>query len=345
MVLAHSGDLARLEATALAFVYDTTVNPDAKNNAHAYALGMIGYNKAVLEVGCATGYISKVMTERGCNVTGIELDPDAACLAQKWLERVVVGNIDEGSVWDEVDDESFDAVIFGDVLEHLRDPLGALRAAVRKLKPTGIVVTSLPNVAHGDVRLSLLKGNFTYNETGLLDKTHIRFFTLETIRTLLREAGLVIVDTQRVYCPLFQSELAIKREDVFQSTINELLDDPEVETYQFVMKSVRDNGTRTLNELARRVNELTDHVHREVVRNALRDRGLGYVPGAEGDVDLLQRHIRALEGHASGLEHNIDALNQALIASDARYQAVLNMRTVQATAPIRWMYRKVKRVK
>ena len=327
----------------MAFVYDTTVNPDADNNAHVYALGMIGYNKAVLEVGCATGYISKVMAERGCNVTGIELDPDAACLAQKWLERVVVGNIDEGSVWGEIEDESFDAVIFGDVLEHLRDPLGALRAAVRKLKPSGIVVTSLPNVAHGDVRLSLLKGNFTYNETGLLDKTHIRFFTLETIRALLREAGLVVVETQRVFIPLFQTELPITREDVFQSTINELLDDPEVETYQFVMKSVRDNGTRTLNELARRVNELSDHVHREVVRNALRDRGLGYVPGAEGDIDRLQKHIQALERHASGLETNITLLDQALIASEARYQAVLGMRTVQATAPIRWFYRKVKR--
>lgn len=131
--------------------------------------------------------------------------------------------------------------------------------------------------------------------------------------------------------------------DVFQSTINELLDDPEVETYQFVMKSVRDNGTRTLNELARRVNELSDHVHREVVRNALRDRGLGYVPGAEGDIDRLQKHIQALERHASGLETNITLLDQALIASEARYQAVLGMRTVQATAPIRWFYRKVKR--
>jgi 2-polyprenyl-3-methyl-5-hydroxy-6-metoxy-1,4-benzoquinol methylase len=327
----------------LAFVYDTTVDPNADNNAHAYALGMIGYNKSVLEVGCATGYISKVMTERGCNVTGIELDAEAASVAQKWLERVVVGNIDEGSVWEEIEDDSVDAVIFGDVLEHLRDPLGALRAAVRKLKPSGIVVTSLPNVAHGDVRLSLLQGNFNYGETGLLDKTHIRFFTLESIRELLREAGLVVVETERVFIPLFQTELGIKREDVLQATINELLDDPEVESYQYVMKSVRDNGTRTLNELARRVNELSDHVRHEVVRNALRDRGLGYMVGDEEDVMRLQRHIQALESHASGLQANVDALDNELIASNARYQAVLSMRTVQATAPIRWLYRKVKR--
>ena len=84
-------------------------------------------------------------------------------------------------------------------------------------------------------------------------------------------------------------------------------------------------------------------MHREVVRNALRDRGLGYVPGAEGDIDRLQKHIQALERHASGLETNITLLDQALIASEARYQAVLGMRTVQATAPIRWFYRKVKR--
>ena len=92
-------------------------------------------------------------SERGCNVVGIEIDPDAALVAEQWAEQVVVGNIDEGEVWDYVKDEAFDVVVLGDVLEHLRDPLGSLRQAVRKIKPTGYVVTSLPNIAHGDVRI------------------------------------------------------------------------------------------------------------------------------------------------------------------------------------------------
>ena len=201
---------------------------------------------------------------------GIELDPAAAAVADTWAERVLVGDIDRGGVWDQIDDESFDVVLCGDILEHLRDPLGALRSAVRKLKPDGYVVTSLPNVAHGDVRMLLLGGAFRYREVGLLDRTHLRFFTLETIRELLRDAGLLVVDTKRVVVPLFGTELEVERDGVPQATIDGILSDPEAETYQFVMKSVRDNGSQAVADLADRVATLTTRVG---------DRGPGPAPG------------------------------------------------------------------
>ncbi|HEY6471813.1 MAG TPA: class I SAM-dependent methyltransferase, partial [Acidimicrobiales bacterium] len=163
----------------MAFIYEVPIDPDAETS-HAFALSMIGHNKSVLEVGCSTGYFTKYLVERGCNVVGIEIDPDAATKAEAWADHVVVGNLDDSDLWNEVKDESFDAVVLGDVLEHLRDPLTALRHAARKLKPSGFIVTSLPNVAHGDVRIALLLGRFRYAETGLLDRTHMRFFTLES---------------------------------------------------------------------------------------------------------------------------------------------------------------------
>jgi O-antigen biosynthesis protein len=330
----------------LSSIYEVPVDPDAENNCHSFALSFVGYNKSVLEVGCSTGYITKILVERGCDVVGMELDPDAAKVAEQWAERVVVGNIDDGEVWNDVKDESFDVVLLGDVLEHLRDPLESLRQAVRKLKPSGFVVTSLPNVAHGDVRMSLLQGLFRYRPVGLLDHTHVRFFTLETARELLIEAGLWPVETMRVVVPLFQSELGVRREDVSPETVDELLTDPEIETYQFVMKSVRDNGTRTLAELARRVNDLSDRVAHESVRTALlRNELFDYEQFHE-----QQRYIEALQGHASGLDHNIEVLNEALTSAEsaraaveARYQAVLGMKTVQMTAPIRWIYNKLSR--
>ena len=287
-------------------------------------------------MGCSTGFFTKVLVERGCNVVGIELDPEAAAMAEKWAERVVVGNIDERDVWSEVKDESFDVVVFGDVLEHLRDPLGSLREAVRKIKPTGFVVTCVPNVAHGDVRIALLQGKFRYSESGLLDETHLRFFTLETLRELLGQAGLVIVDTERVVVPLFHSELGVKRGDVNHQTLDALHADPEVECYQYVMRSVRDNGDHAVTELAARVDELTDRLHVQRMRLAL-------FRGGRGDVNEYERYISALEGHVSGLEHNIEVLNEALIARNAEYQAVLGMRTVQMTAPIRWVYNRITR--
>ncbi len=237
------------------FVYDLTVDPDAENNTHAFASAMIGHNKRVLEVGCATGYFTKVLAECGCKVVGMELDPEAALVAEEWTERVVVGNVDDPGVWEAVDDESFDVVTFGDVLEHLRDPLAVLRAAVRKLKPSGFIVSSLPNVAHGDVRLSLLHGSFQYGETGLLDRTHMRFFTLQTIRELLHDAGLVVVDTQRVVMPLFHTELGVQREEYPEAVVEEIQADKEFETYQFVMKSVIDNGSAAVESMAERLEE------------------------------------------------------------------------------------------
>ncbi len=307
----------------MSFIYETAVDPDADNNSHAFALSLIGYNKSVLEVGCSTGYLTKVLTERGCNVVGIEIDPEAAEVAEQWAERVVVGNIDEGDVWNYVKDEAFDVVVLGDVLEHLRDPLGSLRQAVRKIKSTGFVVTSLPNIAHGDVRIALLQGRFRYSETGLLDRTHMRFFTLETIRELMSQAGLVVVDTRRVVMPLFHSELGVKRSDVNHKTLDELHADPEVESYQFVMKSVRDNGDVAVAELAGRVQELTDRVHNQrmriaLIRKALRDNRI-----LDEHLDEHKRYIEALEGHVSGLEHNIAVLNDGYAASEARYQALL----------------------
>jgi O-antigen biosynthesis protein len=317
-------------------IYEVPIDPDVENDAHAYALALIGHNKDVLEVGCSTGFFTKALVERGCNVVGMELDPEAAEMAERWAERVVVGNIDEGDVWNYVKDESFDVVVLGDVLEHLHDPLASLRQAVRKLKPTGFVVTSLPNVAHGDVRIELMRGRFRYREMGLLDRTHVRFFTLETIRELMSQAGLVVVDTKRVVVPLFQSELGVKRGDVSHKTLDELHADPEVESYQYVMRSVRDNGIQAVAAMATQVNELTDRVHRQRVR-------LAWTRGLEQQVRAQKEYIEALEGHASGLEHNIEVLNEALIARNAEYQAVLSMRTVQMTAPVRWMYNTITR--
>lgn len=329
----------------MSFIYEVPVDPDAENNSHSFALGFIGYNKSVLEVGCSTGYLTKVMVERGCNVVGIELDPDAAKSAEKWAERVVVGNLDDGDVWNEVKDESFDVVVLGDVLEHLRDPLASLRQAVRKMKPAGYVVTSLPNFAHGDVRIALLQGRFRYADTGLLDRTHMRFFTLETMRELLSQAGLVVVDTKRVVMPLFQSELGVKRKDVSHKTLDELHADPEVESYQYVMKSVRDNGNQAVSELAGRVGELAHRVHNQKMRIALIRKSLRDNKILDEHLREHKRYIEALEGHVSGLEHNIEVLTESLISAEAKYQALLDTRQAQSSGSerARGVYHKVVR--
>jgi 2-polyprenyl-3-methyl-5-hydroxy-6-metoxy-1,4-benzoquinol methylase len=310
------------------FTYDLVIDPEAENNTHAFALGMIGHNKRVLEVGCATGYFTRVLAERGCKVVGLEIDPEAASLAEQWAERVVVGNVDDGDLWDLVDDESFDVVTFGDVLEHLRDPLAVLRKAMTKLKPEGFIVTSLPNVAHGDVRLSLLRGSFEYRDIGLLDRTHIKFFTRQSVRELLREAGLVVVDTRRVIVPLFQTEFGLKREDFSDAVVDEIMADADCETYQFVMKSVIDNGSQAVADLAERLGEAADQISELISRNhqletqvhAYAERATPEYLAYQEEHRLLGEQMNAWAADAEVRNELVKRLEEQLGAASAKAQ-------------------------
>jgi 2-polyprenyl-3-methyl-5-hydroxy-6-metoxy-1,4-benzoquinol methylase len=303
----------------VAYIYDTTVDPDAENNSHALILDLVGSNKRVLEVGCATGYVTKVLTERGCDVVGIELDADAAARAESWAERVIVGDLNVGMLWQELDGELFDVVTFGDVLEHLLEPLDTLRAAVRHLKPTGFVVISVPNIAHGDVRIALLLGTFPYRETGLLDRSHVRFFTKTALRAMIDAAGLLLVETRKVVVPLFQTELGVTGDSVDQSIVNVILEDREAETYQFVVKVVPDNGLHAVTSLADRVAELTDQNHDEMIRTALLHQ----------EMDQLKREGETRRAEAEAYRLQLEAL--------------LNTKTFRFVAPLRkaygWLHR------
>jgi len=240
--------------------YHTAVDPGGENNSHASMLRMVGFNKRTLEVGCASGHVSEQLKAQGCRVVGLEVDAAVAETAMPWLERLIVGDVESDQLWSQLDGEVFDAILFGDVLEHLREPLRALRNSLKRLSPTGVVVVSVPNIAHVDVKIALLRGNFPYAETGLLDRTHIHFMTKESLLDLLREAGLVAVELQRVTVPVFSTEVGVDRGDLSDEVLEALLEDRESLTYQFVVKAVRDDGGRALEELSQDMVTLTDQL-------------------------------------------------------------------------------------
>jgi 2-polyprenyl-3-methyl-5-hydroxy-6-metoxy-1,4-benzoquinol methylase len=145
----------------------------------------------VLDIGCASGYLAARLVARGCAVTGFEVDPRSAALAEAHCERVIVGDLESPHDRATIPD-GFDVVLLGDVLEHLVDPWHALRFVRGLVAPGGVVVVSMPNVAAWTVRLALLRGAWRYTETGLLDRTHLRFFTRRTAHELVRGAGFEI---------------------------------------------------------------------------------------------------------------------------------------------------------
>jgi 2-polyprenyl-3-methyl-5-hydroxy-6-metoxy-1,4-benzoquinol methylase len=148
----------------------------------------------IVDFGCGRGALGAHLKERqGSEVIGVELFEDAAAVAAERLDHVVVADLD---TVDELPAEegSLDAAVFGDVLEHLRDPHRLLRVARRYLKPEGRIVCSIPNVKHFTVLVPLLVNDrFEYTDAGLLDRTHVHLFTLEEIDLMLRETGFEAV--------------------------------------------------------------------------------------------------------------------------------------------------------
>ena len=153
-------------------------------------LELIESGKCVLDVGCATGYLSRELKKKGCKTVGLEINPETAEEAKKYCDKVFTGNAETIELPYQKD---FDVILFADVLEHLKNPLEVLKRFKNYLKKDGYIVISIPNVANWHVRLSLLFGRFNYGSSCILDAGHLRFFTLSSIRDMLKKAGFKIV--------------------------------------------------------------------------------------------------------------------------------------------------------
>jgi GT2 family glycosyltransferase/tetratricopeptide (TPR) repeat protein/2-polyprenyl-3-methyl-5-hydroxy-6-metoxy-1,4-benzoquinol methylase len=154
----------------------------------------------VLDIGCGAGCLGAAIKERqNATVIGVEFDESAARLARTRLDEVLVGDIEQMET--PFEPGSFDAVVCGDVLEHLRDPGRLLNRIRGWLHPAGCLITSIPNVQHHSVIRGLLLGNWTYEPAGLLDRDHLRFFTRREIEKLLARTGFAIQSIQVVLGP------------------------------------------------------------------------------------------------------------------------------------------------
>lgn len=146
-----------------------------------------------LEIGCGTGATLEYLKSRGASyVAGIDTNERAIALAgERGVDLVLVADVEKDGL--PFSEKEFDCIVFGDVLEHLYNPWDALKNTTRYLKDDGHVLMSIPNVKHYLVLKELiLRDRWSYCDSGILDNTHIRFFTLEEIKKLLNFAGLKI---------------------------------------------------------------------------------------------------------------------------------------------------------
>lgn len=163
---------------------------------HRRILEFLNPEEYVLEIGCGSGALTEHIQTMGCTVVGIERRPEAAEKARPFCEEVVIGDVETVSL--DFPLESFDVILLIDVLEHLVDPEAAICRLLPLLKPAGRFLVALPNIAHWSIRFHLLFGRFDYEESGILDRTHLHFYTLQTAQQLLERAGLEILESDIV---------------------------------------------------------------------------------------------------------------------------------------------------
>jgi len=147
----------------------------------------------ILEIGCGDGNFGELLQKRGAKeVWGVEYEPDQARLAEKKITKVLVGDI--ADQLDKLPNQYFDAIVCNDVLEHLLDPYTVLFNLRTKLKPHGVVVSSIPNIRYfRNLFDFIINKNWDYTDSGIMDKTHLRFYTYKSIRKLFENNGYEVL--------------------------------------------------------------------------------------------------------------------------------------------------------
>ncbi|MBJ6609820.1 MAG: class I SAM-dependent methyltransferase [Candidatus Thiothrix moscowensis] len=209
------------------------------NHSHSQIVRRVPRYAHVLELGCATGSMSKLLKEH-CDATiiGVDNNPRTAWQARCFCDYVLTEDLDDPHSLDALEDEKFDVITLVDVLEHLQDPAGLLRRVKPLLLDEGQLLLSVPNIAHASVRLELLRGSFQYEDSGILDASHLKFFTVTSLQALLAEAGFVLQALEYTWHDLADDVISEYLQAACLAVTPEALaafHTPEAMAYQFIV--------------------------------------------------------------------------------------------------------------
>ena len=205
---------------------------DPQNPLHR-AAELIPNGSKVLDVGAGNGLLAQVLSRVRSDLTldGVEPSAAAADLAEPHYRRFHVGYAEE--IADEIRAEEYDFIVLADVIEHVADPLAFVESVKALGAANTAILLSVPNVAFGAVRLSLMRGEFRYTDSGLLERTHLRFFTLETLHQLFEAADLGVEREIHHQKDMVTSEIRLRLRPFDVLTALWLQRDPLASTYQF----------------------------------------------------------------------------------------------------------------
>ncbi len=267
------------------YLYNITDDP---NHSASKIIELLGRGQEVLEVGCASGIQTRFLKEMlACRVTGVEIDKSAAEDARPYCENLIIGNIEDLDMSQALGDQRFDAITFADVLEHLYEPTEALKKVRPFLKKDGYLIASIPNISHAAICWELAHGRFDYQKYGLLDNTHIRFFTKKNVAKLFYEAGYRIVSWDRVVKHPQETEFSVYCASAQEQSFLDWIRDtnPEAFTYQFIVKA-----------LPASITTKSEEYHRLDANDTIKK--------LEGEIGDLNRQKMALESKLNWLENH-----------------------------------------
>lgn len=230
-------------------IYESNVDPLRPNDAHGISLQLVGQNKRVLELGAASGHVTKALKSRHNTVTAVERDGRFEATLATIADSVLITDLDWLDLRQKLSGQTFDVVLAGDVLEHCQRPELVLLQLHDLLADDGYVVISLPNIAHADVRLALLTGKFEYRPTGLLDQTHIRFFTRDTITSFLNQNDFDVAEVFASTAALGTTEFGAPSPSIPREAIAFVQQDRDSQVYQYIVRAVpRSRRTNAVDE-------------------------------------------------------------------------------------------------
>ena len=222
-------------------------------------------NSTVLEFGPSAGRLTQYMKdELNCKVYIVEIDQAAFEKCKQFAYDGVCDDIETYSWENMVDGVHFDYVIFADVLEHLRDPEKVINVVKKYIDENSKILVSVPNITHNAVVLQLLNQRFDYQPTGLLDNTHIHFFTKETAREMFERVGYHMMSCEGTFAEPYNTELHMNFEGLPKSVIDYLSSRDYGNLYQIIYEF-------TLNDQFESTNEIVNQKSREYLAKVFYD--------------------------------------------------------------------------
>ncbi len=197
--------------------------------------GLVEDGATVLDLGTGSGALGRYLRDhRGAQVDGVTYNAEEAAVARPYYQRIEVADLDTDDWPMLFQGRHYDAIVCADVLEHLKRPERMLAACTRLLSPQGRLLISVPNVGYSGLVAELLEGEFAYREEGLLDRTHLRFFTHRSLLRFLHDEGWSVDAIERIERALPESEFKVAFDSLPPAVARHLLARPDAQTYQFI---------------------------------------------------------------------------------------------------------------